>query len=110
MHIRKTVRTVTFTRPFILDGFDRVQPAGNYVVETEEEEIGSVSFPAYRHMGSTIVLNPAERRRHFPLDPQDLHEALTRDGAPIVLQDNHSPGAWRGMDWVRRNLAGESHG
>jgi hypothetical protein len=28
MQTRRTKRTITFSRPFILDGFDRAQPAG----------------------------------------------------------------------------------
>lgn len=106
MRTRTTSRTINFHRPFILDGFDKVQPAGSYVVETEEEELGSLSVPAYRHMGSIIILNSAGRREYFPFDPQDLIEALERDSAPPASHDNNSPGAWRGMDWVRSNRAG----
>lgn len=105
MIIRNTSRTVTFRRPFILDGFDRVQPEGRYVVETEEEIIGSAYLPAYRHVSSTIILNAADGRKHFPFDPQDLVEALQRDKAARTAQDNGASGAWRGMDWVRRSLA-----
>jgi hypothetical protein len=106
MFTRRTSRTVIFHRPFILDGFDKVQPAGSYAVETEEEELGSVYAPASRHMGSTIILNSPGRRERFPFDPQDLVEALERDSKPPALQDDHSPGTWRGMDWVRNNRAG----
>jgi hypothetical protein len=103
MLTRRTSRTVTFRRPFILDGFDRVQPAGDYVVETEEEEIGSVYVPAYRHMFSAMILSSEGLREYFPFDPQNLAEALERDSAPPIQQDDYSPAAWRGMDWVRRN-------
>lgn len=107
MQTRTTLRTITFRRSFILDGFDRQQPAGNYTVETEEEVIGSATVPAYRHIGSTFVLNATgSRRRHFPFDPQDLVEALERDRLPSGKLEYCSPGAWRGMDRVRRNRAG----
>lgn len=105
MQTRRTKRIVTFSRPFILDGFDCVQPAGAYIVETEEEVLGSMTFSAYRHMSTTIKLDQPGRREYFPVDPQDLKEALARDGAPLILQDNFTVPAWRGMDWVRRNRA-----
>lgn len=51
---RTTTRAVTFTRPFELNGMGGVQPAGSYVVETDEELIGSLSFPAYRRTATWI--------------------------------------------------------
>lgn len=104
MQTRRTKRTVTFKRPFILDGFDAPQPAGAYTVETEEEVLGTMTFSAYRHMSTTIELRQPGLREYFPVDPQELAEALARDGSPL-LQDNFSVPAWRGMDWVRRNRA-----
>jgi hypothetical protein len=104
MQTRRTKRTVTFNRPFILDGFDAPQPAGAYMVEIEEEVLGTMTFSAYRHMSTTIELRQPGCREYFPVDPQELDEALARDGAPL-LQDNLSVPAWRGMDWVRRNRA-----
>jgi hypothetical protein len=104
MQTRRTKRTVTFNRPFILDGFDAPQPAGAYMVEIEEEVLGTMTFSAYRHMSTTIELRQPGLREYFPVDPQELAEALARDGAPL-LQDNLSVPAWRGMDWVRRNRA-----
>jgi hypothetical protein len=104
MQTRRTKRTVTFNRPFILDGFDAPQPAGAYMVEIEEEVLGTMTFSAYRHMSTTIELRQPGCREYFPVDPQELDEALARDGATL-LQDNLSVPAWRGMDWVRRNRA-----
>ena len=37
MTVRTTTKSVTFRRPFSLKGADVFQPAGTYVVETEEE-------------------------------------------------------------------------
>lgn len=107
MLTRTIYRRVTFTRPFILDGFNRMQPAGSYIVKTEEEEIGSASVPAYRHVTSVFILNEERSRKHFPFDPQDLIEALERDRSPPMRKDDISPGAWRGMDWVRRSYAND---
>ena len=44
MDRRTSRRTVTFARPFSLRGIDGVQPAGTYVVETDEELIQGLSF------------------------------------------------------------------
>jgi hypothetical protein len=60
MTTRTSRRTVTFTRPFSLRGIDGVQPAGAYMVETDEELLGSLSFPAYRRVAATIFL-PSRR-------------------------------------------------
>jgi hypothetical protein len=105
MRTRRHSRTITFQRPFILDGFDKMQPAGSYVVETEEEELGTISVPAYRHMATTIILRSLGKTEYFRIDPGELDEAILRDSAPPVTQDNLSVPAWRGMDWVRRNKA-----
>jgi len=52
MTTRTTKSTVTFTRPFSLSGFDGEQPAGSYSVETDEEMLDGVSFPAYRRLAT----------------------------------------------------------
>jgi hypothetical protein len=47
MTVRTSRKTVTFTQPFSLSGIDEEQPAGTYTVETDEELLPGVSFPAY---------------------------------------------------------------
>ena len=46
----------TFTQPFSLSGLDEVQPAGTYTVETDEELLPGLSFPAYRRVATLMVL------------------------------------------------------
>ena len=53
MTIRTNVKTVTFA----LSGLDEVQPAGSYEVETDEELLASMSFPAYRRILTLIHLH-----------------------------------------------------
>jgi len=53
---RTTSRTVTFTHPFTLSSVDGVQPAGSYVVETDEELVDSLSFPVYRRTATWLHL------------------------------------------------------
>ena len=56
MSVRTTTKSVTFRRPF-LKGADGLQPAGTYVVETEEEAIPALSFLAYRRLSTTMTLS-----------------------------------------------------
>ena len=86
MTTRTKSKTVTFVRPFLLKGVDRVLPAGEYKVATDEELIEELSFPAY-HRVATFIYVPAESHRAssvemVTIDPHDLREALERDGTP----------------------------
>jgi hypothetical protein len=83
MSFRTTRATVTFTHPFTLSGMDGVQPAGTYVVETEEELIEGLSFPAYRRL-STVLLLPGPAgssilSQAVTVDPSELEEAQRQD-------------------------------
>ncbi|HET8727573.1 MAG TPA: hypothetical protein VFO41_08705 [Alphaproteobacteria bacterium] len=93
MTTRTSSRTVTFTRPFSLSGVDGVQPAGTYVVETDEERLDGLSFPAYRRVATVIYLAPPAGRpgtsEIAAIDPAELEAALERDASP---QDRPLPG------------------
>ena len=45
MATRTSGKTVTFRHPFKLTGADDLQPAGPYVVETDEEMLPTSSLP-----------------------------------------------------------------
>lgn len=95
MTVRTSVKTVTFTRPFVLDGLDEVQPAGSYEVETDEELLDSVSFPVYRRIMTLIRLHAQPTQpgmtRGVTVDPQELDAALCRDaGRGDVRQTKES--------------------
>ena len=82
---RASRESVTFARPFSLRGLDGVRPAGTYVVETEEEPIEGLSFPAYRRV-ATLVFVPARPGgmawgQIAAVDPAELRAALERDAA-----------------------------
>jgi hypothetical protein len=87
MTMRTTSETVEFTRPFSLRGIDEIQPAGNYLVKTDEELIEGLSFIAYRRTLTTIVLpslsRPSSKIEVVPIDPADLKAARERDAAAI---------------------------
>jgi hypothetical protein len=86
----RTIRTtVTFTRPFSLSGIDEVQPAGTYTVETNEELLQDLSFPAYRRI-ETLIFLPARPggafvQRVVKIDPFELAAAEERDASIAEL-------------------------
>ena len=73
--------TVTFVRPFMLDGFDELQRPGSYVVDTEQELIDSPSVAAWRRISTVMQLNRHGGTEYVPIDPDEMSEALNRDGA-----------------------------
>jgi len=86
---RTCSKTVTFKRPFVLPGFSEVLPAGSYIVETDEELMGGISFLAYRRI-LTLLHLPAKSgnsslTRSLTIDPNDLEEALKRDQVLLEL-------------------------
>jgi hypothetical protein len=86
MTVRTTSKTVTFMHPFNLSGTDEVQPAGTYTVETDEELLEPLSFPAYRRV-STLMRLPARSTgtvltQIVEVNPMELAAALARDAEP----------------------------
>jgi hypothetical protein len=74
--------TVVFRRPFPLKNSGGVQPAGTYTVETEEELLEGLSFPAYRRVSTTITRQPTRAGASvevLPVDPRELAEAQAAD-------------------------------
>ncbi|MBV9540170.1 MAG: hypothetical protein JO167_02795 [Alphaproteobacteria bacterium] len=91
MATRMISRTVVFRHPFVLGGFERVEPAGTYQVETEEEEIdgATVAVSAWRRMVTVMHIHHAGMTEYVKIDPADLDKALARDAgaqeAPSAL-------------------------
>ncbi len=79
MTTRMTSETVSFTRPFILAGFEHDQPAGDYVVDTEEELVDDLSFPVWRRVATVMRVTRLGATEHVTIDPDALREALARD-------------------------------
>jgi hypothetical protein len=81
MTTRTTSEIVTFARPFTLKGVDRILPAGDYRVVTDEELIQELSFPVHRRV-STMIFVPgqsASSAEMVAIDPQDLQAARDHD-------------------------------
>jgi hypothetical protein len=86
--IQRTTRTtVTFAHGFLLDGFSLELPAGNYVVETEEELLQGLSIPAYRRVSTTLYVDRIPGRpgvtEAWRIDPEALEAAIVRDGTAL---------------------------
>jgi hypothetical protein len=81
MTTRTSSKTVTFARPFLLKGVDRMMTAGDYRVVTDEELIQELSFPVYRRV-ATMIFVPAASGHAFEMvtiDPRDLEDTQDRD-------------------------------
>lgn len=82
--MRTRQKTVMFTRPFFLSGFDQAQPPGTYTIETDEELIPGLSFAAYRTV-TTLILLPSRDvgttvvKQVAAIDAKELGAALERD-------------------------------
>lgn len=91
MSLRNSTATVTFAHPFSLTGIDDVLPAGTYTVETEEELVEGLSFPAYRRLSTVLLLPGAAgssiRFQALDVDPSELAEALRRDAVVDVASE-----------------------
>jgi len=74
-------KTWTFIKPFMLKGVDRLLPAGDYRVSTDEELIEGLSFPAYRRVATMIFVPGANGRslEMLTIDPSELQTAQERD-------------------------------
>ncbi len=83
MLFRTTITTVTFLMPFSIAAANQTLPAGAYLVETDEELIQGLSFPAYRRVATFLRIPqaraPSDRLHSVPIDPQELQAALAKD-------------------------------
>jgi hypothetical protein len=81
MATRTSTKQVTFRRPFLLSGFDSLQPAGTYRVDTEEELMEEISFPVWKRVATIMQLTRGGATEYPQIDPDELQEALLRDWA-----------------------------
>lgn len=104
MEKRTTSKLVTFGRPFTLSGLDGILPPGSYRVLMEEEMLDALSFVGWRQISCVIVLHRNGGEEHAEIDPQELREALVRDGdqgtdppaSPSVAMNRRARGHSRG--------------
>ena len=83
MESRTTTEVVEFQRPFRLSSSTGPMPAGRYRVDTEEEMLAGISFPAWRRTSMTIMrhdLASGHLRQSLSITPAELAAALVADG------------------------------
>ena len=86
MTMRTSRNAVTFRRPFSLSGVAEVQPAGTYTVETNEELIEGLSFPAWRRTATTLLLRQPGTigvGQDVEIDPQELEAVQDSDALDL---------------------------
>jgi hypothetical protein len=83
MTIRTSHSTVTFKRPFMVDGFTDRQPAGEYRVDIDEEMLEGLSFLAYRRVAAFIHLPaisaPQSSMQVVAMTPATFDEMITQN-------------------------------
>ncbi len=82
MLTRSQRSTIVFRRPFLLKSHARPQPAGTYDIETEEELLEGLSFPAYRRVSTTMTPRssaPGTVLQALLVDPAELEQARAAD-------------------------------
>jgi hypothetical protein len=86
MSTRTSRKTVTFRKPFSLEGIGRSLPAGSYEVITDEELIEGLSFPVYRRVVTMMFVPALSSRSSIEMviiDPADLSAAIKRDASAV---------------------------
>jgi len=83
MTVRTTRTTISFSRPFKLRDLDDIQPAGDYLLDTDEELIEGLSRLAYRRVATFLHLpstsRPQCRTELISVNPAELDAALEKD-------------------------------
>lgn len=80
MLTRTSHSQVTFRRPFRLSGMDALAPAGVYGLAVEEERLDTLTVEAWRQTAVVLQITAAGITEYLAVDPQELREAMERDG------------------------------
>jgi hypothetical protein len=73
---------VTFKHPFRIRGVDRLLPAGDYEVVTDDEAIDGLSFAAFRRV-ATMIMVPAKDSRGLAMEMISIGAADLADAQRI---------------------------
>ncbi|WP_197707526.1 hypothetical protein [Sphingobium sp. LB126] len=79
MTTRTTRKSMTFSAPFHLLGFEAPLPAGTYVVETDEEAFEGYVHTAFRRTAASLRIRTGPTIEHHQVDPLHLEAAWQRD-------------------------------
>ena len=85
MTARSRRETVHFNPPFWIKGIDRLLPAGDYEVITDEEMIEGLSFASFRRVATMIMVPSAAPRTSsmemISIGSVDLADAQRKDAS-----------------------------
>ncbi len=82
MKSRTTTSTVTFAYPFVIPGYPKELPAGNYEIIVEEDQLQNLSFIAYQRTATYLLINGkngAGNKQMHLVDPEDWDRTLSLD-------------------------------
>jgi hypothetical protein len=82
MTMRSRRETVTFKHPFQIKGIDRLLPAGDYEVITDEEMIEGLSFASFRRV-ATMIMVPAAAPRGSTMEMMSIGSIELSDAQRI---------------------------
>ena len=95
MTVRTTRTTISFSQPFELRDLDDIQPAGDYLLDTDEELIEGLSRLAYRRVATLLHLpstsRPQGRTEVLSVSPAELDAALEKDRIQQSLVGGEPP-------------------
>jgi len=84
METRSRWEVVAFSHPFSISASWSPLPAGSYRVDTEEEMLVGLSFPAWRRTSMTLTQHgqsPGRLVQAHPITPIELAALRAADGA-----------------------------
>lgn len=84
---------MTFKHPFRLQGASGIWPAGTYQIETDEEDLDSLSVRGQRRLRTIIYRNDLHRgtSEALEIDPDAFRAALEIDDMPIQAAPEIGP-------------------
>jgi hypothetical protein len=83
MMIRSKRSTMSFRSPFVLAELPQALPAGEYLLDVDEEQLDCMSRLAWRHVGTFLHVPGVAGMRNsvevIRVDPAGLDAALLKD-------------------------------
>jgi len=84
MTSRTSTKVITFDHPFSLAGVGEVFVPGDYLVETDEESVDSMSMLPWRRVATSIYVHTNGVTRVIAVNPAELEALLEQDNAQRV--------------------------
>jgi hypothetical protein len=83
MTIRTESKIVSFQEPFTLRNVDGIQPAGDYLVDVDDELIEGINHSVYRRVATRFHIpcmsSPQPTKQVVAVNQTDLDAALMKD-------------------------------